>query len=300
MKKITRILLLSLGLIMPFFLHAVEPDKPLSVAERNALQGFNDTIDRMAEDFIEVNLVIIEPSGDAMYSILGHSCLHLKCAQYGLDKFYSYVSEDIEGKVFRFLINDLRMGLVELNKDEFLQEYINEGRGVREYKLSLPPEVEMELWRICDLRVGQGLNLKYDYISRGCAISIVHSIENAINSANKKHNTKYKIEYPVWGKEFNRTLREIVYDNSPVGWNRFYGITLVGGQVDNPNLPPKEKLIIPRELLSTWQNSFIAGNPLIGNHFFRLIIVRLHQILVPFHVVVCCGAEENCIWLRRR
>ena len=272
MNKLLRIFILAIGwLILPFCVCAVEPAQPLSVAERNALQGFNDTIDREAEDFIETSVVVVEPSGEAMYSVLGHSCLHLKCTQFGLDKFYSYVSEDIERKVFRFLMNDLRMGLVELTRDEFLQEYMKEGRGVKEYKLNLPPEVEMELWRICDLHVSQGLNLKYDYITRGCAISVVHSVENAIQATNHKYGKNYKIEYAAWSDNFSRTLREIGYDFSKEGWLRFFGMTLIGGEADNPNIAYEDKLIIPCELAETWQKATINGKLLLESKYTELL-----------------------------
>lgn len=243
----------------------------LSVAERNAMQGFNDTIDRMAEDFVEAYVVIVDPSGESMYSIFGHACLRLTCPYYGLDYFYSYVSEDIEGKVFRFLLNDLKMGLVALTYDEYIHEYAAEGRGVRMYKLNLPPEVEIELCRICDRHVSEGMYLEYDYMKRGCTVSIVHMINEAIEATNKTYSTHFSIEYPEWDKSFNRTLREICYDSAPHDWNMFLGMPLVGGDVDSPNMPKEEKLIIPRDLVSVWQKSIINGKTLLSQESVELL-----------------------------
>lgn len=262
------LLLLSKGVIAQGLPVAAEE---LSVAERNAQMGFNDTIDRWAEDFVEVYLVVVDPSGEAMYSVLGHSCLHLKCDAFGLDNYYSYVSEDIEGKVLRFLLNDLRMGLVELSSEELIQEYAKEGRGVREYKFNLPPEVEMELWRIYDERVSQGLGLRYDYMSRGCAIAIVHSMARAVAAANRQYGKDYRIEYADWGKEFNRTLREIGYDFTPEGWLRFMGMTIIGGKADYLDLPYTEKLTLPTELAATWQKATIADKPLLETSAIELL-----------------------------
>ena len=70
---------------------SVSPSEPLSVAERNALQGFNDTIDRLAPDFVTVSLVVCDP-GEIMYSVLGHACLHLQCPSFGMDYIFSYES----------------------------------------------------------------------------------------------------------------------------------------------------------------------------------------------------------------
>ena len=89
----------------------------LSVAERNAQMGFNDTIDRLADDFITASLVIADP-GDVMYSILGHAALRMQCPTFNLDYVFSYESEGVNGKIFSFLLNDLKMGMVAVSKDE--------------------------------------------------------------------------------------------------------------------------------------------------------------------------------------
>lgn len=258
--------------------------------------------DRLADDFVQAGLVVAEP-GDVLYSILGHACLHLQCPAYGLDYMFSYESEPVRGKVLRFLADDLKMGMMAMSVDEYLSDYAKEGRGVKEYKLQLPPEVETELWRILDEKLAEGMLLKYDYINRGCAISVVHCVEDAIKAANKSYATAYKIEYPEWGKPFERTLREIVYDNSPVGWQRFFGMTLVGGQVDNPRLPKREKLIIPRELVETWQHTTIGGTPLIDSEPVQLLPVideYTGDTFTPLHasLLVLLLAVGSLFWSR--
>ena len=253
-------LMLPLGAVSQ---SAVAQEQSLSVAERNAAQGFNDTIDRLAPDFVTVSLVVCDP-GEVLYSVLGHACLHLQCPSFGMDYIFSYESESVEGKVMRFLMNDLNMGMMAINADEFLQFYIEEKRGVREYILNLPPEVKNELWRMCDERMAQGMNLEYDPVKRGCAISVVHSVEDAIKSANRMSGTNYQITYPEWGAPFDRTLREIFYDNAPHDWGLFFCMTIVGGIVDKPHLPHKEKLICPKELADIWMQCSIDGKPLIS------------------------------------
>lgn len=238
-------------------------DHAREVAERNAAQGFNDTIDRLAEDFVEAYLAVADP-GEVLYSVLGHACLHLQCPTFGLDYIFTYESEGVRGKVFRFLLNDLNMGMMQMSMDEYLQPYKEEGRGVKEYRLNLPPEVKSELWRMCDERVGQGMYLEYDPVKRGCAISVVHSVEDAIRSANEMTGNNYQIVYPEWGNKSNRTIREIFYDNAAKGWGLFWCMTMVSGRyVDNPDIPEKEKLIAPFELVERWQVAMINGIPII-------------------------------------
>jgi len=224
-------------------------------------QVLDDGIDRTAEDFVQVGLIVAEP-GNVLYSVLGHACLHLQCPAYGLDYFFSYESENAREKVLQFLTNRLRMGMAQFGPEEFLRVYREEGRGVWEYPLNLPPEVKSELWRICDEAVAQGMDLPYDPVARGCAISVVHCVEKAIQAANRENGTQYKIDYQEWKAPFDRTLREIFYIYAPHGWGLFWCMTLVGGVVDKPHLPNKEKLISPQLLAETWERSSIAGQPL--------------------------------------
>ncbi len=249
--------------------------------EPNTQMGFNDNINRLADDFVDVYVVVSTP-GDVLYSILGHAALYLVCDTFDLEYIYSYESESVQGKVFRFLLNDLKMGMTAIPMKDYLAPYIDEGRGVCGYKLNLPPEVEIELWRVLDTRLEEGIELQYDYIKRGCAISIVDNIQEAIRSANQQYGTTYQIDYAPWGSEFDRTLREICYDNSPNGWERFYCITLVGGQVDNPNLPKEEKLICPNELVATWQQAKINNNALLSSDKITFLSAQKEYKTEPF------------------
>lgn len=226
----------------------------------------HDTVpepDRLAGDFAHFHLVVAE-RGEVLYSILGHACLHTRCPYYNIDYIYSYESEQVRGRVGRFLLNRLKMGMYYISPDEYLADNRQEGRGVVEYKLNLPPEVETELWRVLDMRVEEGHDLDYDYIKRGCTVSIVENLDKAVAAANQLHGeTVYTLKYPKWDEGFNRTLREFVYDNAPHGWQLFYAMTIVGGQVDNPNLKKKEKLIIPSDLVRIWKQTTINGTPII-------------------------------------
>ena len=160
-------------------------------------QSLDDGIDRTADDFVQAGLIIADP-GSVLYSVLGHACLHLQCPAYGMDYIFTYESEDVKGKVFRFLLNDLRMGMFIMPPTDYVATYAAEGRGVREYTLNLPPEVKTELWRMCDERVAQGIDLEYDPVKRGCAISVMHSVEDAIKAANRQTGKDYHIQYPAW------------------------------------------------------------------------------------------------------
>ncbi len=276
---------------------------PKTYAQDTAQAVVQDTVaepDRLADDFVHVSLVIAEP-GDVLYSILGHACLRMQCPYYGIDEIYSYESEQVRGRVLRFLLNDLKMGMFALPPDVYLEDYQAEGRGVKEYRLNLPPEVKSELWRVLDQKMEEGCDLAYDYIERGCAIAMLHCVNEAVKAANEEYLTDYKISYPDNVKANCRTLREIVYDNSPCGWQRFYGMTLVGGRVDDTDLPFAEKLIIPRDLVAAWQQSSIDGQAVIDSDGSELLPAVEHydgDSFTPLHaaLIVLVLAIVSLLW----
>ena len=276
----------------------------LSVAEYNAQHGFNDTINRQAPDFIKVGVVVAEP-GEVLYTVLGHAALHLQCPAFDLDYVYSVESENVPRKVMKFLFNRLRMGTMRMSLEEYLRPYANEGRGVKEYPLNLPPEVKMELWRICDEMVEKGDYAAYDPVKRGCAVSIVHRIDEAINAANRKNGTQYRIDYTSWGDSGKRTIREIFYQNATKGWGLFWCMTIVAGRyVDDPHIPLREKMISPAEVKERWLNATIDGQPLIAGEPVVLVPSESEakaEAFSPlwFSVVILVLAIV-CFWLKNR
>lgn len=231
--------------------------KEMTVAERNAAQGFNDTIDRLDPDFVTVSLVVCDP-GDILYSSFGHAMLHLECPSFNLDYIFSYESEGITDNWLRFLRGNLKMGMFATKPDLIYEPYRDEGRGVREYKLNLSPTQKQELWRIMDELVAMGPDQPYDYYNRGCAISVVHVVKQALQGQ--------AIEYNHWPQKFGGTLRELGYEcvtKAHRPWNRFILMTLAGSGIDNPTIPKERKLIVPSDLAEVWQNAKMNGTPLL-------------------------------------
>lgn len=251
---IALLLLLSMGVSAQV---ASVAEKEMTVAERNAAQGFNDTIDRLDPNFVTVSLVIADP-GDILYSSFGHAMLHLECPVFHLDYIFSYESEGISNNWGRFLKGNLKMGMFAIDPDTVYAPYRAEGRGVKEYKLNLSPTQKQELWRIMDELAAIGPNQPYDYYTRGCAISVVHVIKRALQGQN--------IEYSLWPEKFNGTLRELGYEcvtKAHRPWNRFALMTLAGSGIDNPTISKERKLIVPADLVEIWQKAKIDGKPLL-------------------------------------
>ena len=251
LRKIHTILLL---LLLATVVKAQEPE--LSVAERNAAQGFNDTIDRTAEDFVTVSLVVCDPS-EVLYSTLGHAALHLQCPTYDLDYVFTYESEGVRNKIWTFLKGDLKMGMYAFPTHLFLEMYSLSGRGVKEYTLNLSPKQKQNLWRIMDNHVAEGANIPYDYFHRGCAKSVVLIVKKAIgNNA---------IHYGMWDDKYTKqTQRELVRNFiTGASWEEFFMYFLIGIEGDR-DCPCEQKLIVPTDLVEVWQKAtFDSGEPVL-------------------------------------
>ena len=211
-------------------------------------------VNRDAEDFVTASLMVAA-SGDVLYSVGGHACIRLQCPTYNLDYCFSYESESAPDKIGRFLMGDLKMGMFAIPTQEYLKSYANTQRGVWEYEMNLPIAIKRELWRTMDNKITEGANLSYDFIQRGCAISCLQCVEDALDTIS--------IHYGPWDKKFTKqTIREICYNNYPHGWNPFICMTLIGNDID-AQLSPKEKLVTPCDLVMVWQQATVCGQPLL-------------------------------------
>lgn len=224
-------------------------------------------------DFVRAYYVVAEPGG-ALYSVFGHACLHMVCPAYGLDYFFSYESEDAARKILTFLAGNLRMGMRAMKADEYLSGFAEEGRGVKEYEFNLPIDVKRELWRVLDEKTVEGMDLPYDFETRGCAYTCVKMLEETLGDT--------QIEYGDWSPRFNRTRREICNDfgKHDFPWNMMFVMALVGAGDDNIK-SPTEKLIIPTELAEVWQRAKVNGEYLLALDAHELLPSK-HQPNTPW------------------
>ena len=238
-------------ILLPLIASAEE----LSVAERNAQQGFNDTIDRLAPDFVTVSLCIADPTTaeeDAL-GTSGHAFLRLQCPTFDLDYCFSYEGERVNDNLYRYLSGQTKMGMFAVSTDEYLEDYRKWNRSVHEYVLAMPPEAEQRLWEIMDNHITTGLSLRQDLNKYGCAITVVRYVKKALENV--------PIEYAVDVEMTNLTRREIGYrslKNHP--WLRLLSMVFTDNKADK-NLPIDEKLIIPADLAQVWQQASVQGIP---------------------------------------
>ena len=253
MLRMPKISLLMLAIMMASAM-------PMLAKEQYVDPVFGDTIDRTAEDFVTVSLLVADP-GTASYSVFGHACLRMQCPTFGLDYCYTYESEDVKSRIADYLSGKLLMGLFAVRVQDYRDGYHEEGRSVYEYKLNLPPHVEQNLWRILDEHVAQGSYIPYDYFKRGCTITCVNFIREALGDK--------KINYS--GLPMDMTTRDYAYiymKKCPWVWFAWNFICGIDG---DKLLPGDKQLMIPGDLVKAWQNATIDGVPVISREPIVLV-----------------------------
>ena len=243
-------------LFLAFALTLVGQKQDLFVAERNAQMGFNDTIDRLAEDFVFVSLMVADPTDwrDDILGTQGHAFLRLQCPVFDLDYCFSYESEHVNTQLSKYAKGKLKMGMFAYPTDAYLEDYRIWNRAVHEYRLNLPPEVETRLWEIMDNKLSRGLSMKLDLSRRGCAISAVHFIKAALQDI--------PIIYPQGTRYETLSRREILYqDMAAHPWLRLTSCAMVPNAYDK-DCSIDEKLIAPADLAEVWTQSTVDGKAL--------------------------------------
>ncbi len=216
-------------------------------------QADSVAVQQPAEDFVTASVCVASP-GDAIYSALGHACLRLQCPAYDLDYVYSYESEDARHKVLDFFAGRLKMAVRAVPTEQYVALYAPEGRGVREYELNLPIRVKQRLWKQMDERLDHS-PVPYDYMNRGCAVSVLRWIEEAVG--------KDSLQYGPWPEKYERSRKEIGGDSIANEWTHIFVCSFVTGKANSLGVDNTEKVIVPTELVEVLQSAKAFGEPLL-------------------------------------
>lgn len=297
MKRVYTILLL----LVAFSLVAMAQEKQMSIAERNAAQGFNDTIDRLDPDFVLVSLCIADPTDQSQdyLGITGHAFLRLQCPTFGLDYCFSYESEKIKGQLWDYLTGKLKMGMFAIPTDEYVEDYRIWERAVHEYRINMPEDAEQRLWEQMDNHMMTEQDMQMNLIKFGCTNTILRYVEKALSPTQIKYN---------WPEKFmTKSAIEIVkehLENYP--WT-LLGVRITAGKEYAQLTTPKQKMIFPTDLLEVWSQSTINGEPVLT---YVGDLVEAEPIVVekPCFTPQLCGilllifAAGGIIWavIRRR
>lgn len=234
----------------------------------------NDGIDRRDPNFVTASLLIMSP-GNELYSCAGHACIRLECPTFNLDYCFSYESEGVKDKVLKFLMGKLKMGMFAVPTTEYIEMGREEGRGVMQYRLNLPPDAKQRLWELLDKKVAEGPYLAYDYMERGCAQAAMSVLLEACRP-NEIIVNPWPENYEKWARSEFLSAATMDYP-----WQQFILYTICGATMDD-GMAKFRKVVIPRDLLDVLRIAKIGGQPLIDGEGVELLPVREGSGRKPF------------------
>lgn len=219
---------------------------------------------QVSDDSIMIrSSVLVVTPGDVLYSCIGHAFIRMECPTYGLDYCFTCESESVRQKVLTFLAGHLKMGMMAIPTGELLNLYASEKRGVSEYNLNLTLEQNRRLWELLDNTVAKGMDLPYDYMQRGCALSCYRIIMETIQRDGAVEHR--------WPAHFYMTRRELVSRQmGDFPWTAFMLYSLVGKEADK-SVPFDDKVVTPRDLLEVLQLTTVNKSQLLDNEGSVLI-----------------------------
>jgi len=210
----------------------------------------------LPDDYVTASVVVASPGG-ALYSLAGHVAIRMQCPYHGLDYVFSYESEDASRKILRFLRGKLKMGLAAVPLEEYLAPYMQEGRGVKEYRLNMPLPARQNLWRILDGHIAEGMELPYDYLERGCAQSTVRFLKEGLDTI--------PITYARFPDHFNLTRREITKRQlGQYPWTWVFMNLICNKPIDDC-CTREAKIIMPADFVEVMSMAEVCGKPFLGS-----------------------------------
>ena len=248
-----------------------------------------------ADDFVTASLLVATPS-DVLYSCAGHASIRMQCPHHDLDVVYSYESDSVTNKVLSFIKGDLSMGMTIVPTERMLSYYAADGRGVMEYPLTIPLDKRKQLWQYLDGKVEEGMNLPYDYLKRGCSVSCLRAVCEAV--------LPDTLSFGVWDEKFIKKTRRTLLRNQidAFPWNRFILFSIVGTESDQP-CDIVEKVVVPPDLVEVLQKATFNGQPVLGEAntlVNQTVNVKKTCWLTPM-VVACILlllAIVSCFWMQ--
>ena len=272
--------LYSLFLLLAFAIFAFGQE--MTVAERNAAQGFNDTIDRLDPDFVTVSLCVADPTDQSQdyLGITGHAFLRLQCATFGLDYCFSYESERIKGQMWDYITGKLKMGMFAIPTDEYIADYHVWKRAVHEYRINMPADAEQRLWEQMDNHMLTEQEMQMNLVKYGCANTLLRYVERALAP------TQIQYEWPE--KFLTKSAIEIAEEHLECYPWSLLGVRLTAGKEYAQLTTPKQKVIFPTDLLEVWSQASINGEPLL-TYVGDLVESEPVDVKKPWFTPQVCG-----------
>ncbi len=227
---------------------------------------------------ITVSLLDVAP-GYTIYTAHGHCALRLQCPSAGLDLSFTYGLDDNVENRLSFFTGKGMGEYSAAHTDEYLQDYVQEGRQVKEYELNLSLDQKRRLWELLDGELDRGAIRRYNYLKTNCSTMCAHAVARVLKS---DANIIYESTAPV----LNGTYRDLVrHVSSHRPWVDFFWNSLLGAEGEETG--QIEDKLSPSLLVETWQHAVIVDS--LGSS-------RPMLVSNDGHVVIAGDDGQRTVW----
>ncbi|NND64017.1 MAG: DUF4105 domain-containing protein, partial [Flavobacteriaceae bacterium] len=160
---------------------------------------------------VEVSILTIGP-GANLYDKFGHSAFRVADKNNGVDYVFNYGTYDFNTPNFytKFAQGKLLYSLSVETFDNFYARYVAENRWVKEQKLNLTVDQEIEVFNFLkNNSLPENRKYKYDFFYDNCATKMRDVLVEVLGT-----KIKYQDSLPFEPKSFRELIQQNVYYNS--------------------------------------------------------------------------------------
>ncbi|MDF1559213.1 MAG: DUF4105 domain-containing protein [Bacteroidales bacterium] len=212
-------------------------------------------------DSADVYIITCAP-GTESYSIYGHTALRVAVRGTTIDRVYNWGIFDFSTPnfVYRFAKGRLDYMLGAYGYEDFLREYISEGRSVWSQKLNLTAAEKERLFELINENLKpENVKYRYDFFFDNCATRVRDIVAAAATDT---------VIFPEKERKKQNSFRRLVDPKQKVlPWLDLGADMLLGLQADK-KATPFDEMFLPDHLMNNMGNTVIvhdgSGEPLTG------------------------------------
>ncbi len=202
-------------------------------------------------DSADVYIITCAP-GTESYSIYGHTALRVTIRGTTFDRVYNWGIFDFSTPNFayRFAKGRLDYLLGAYSYEDFLKEYIADGRAVWSQKLNLTTAEKERLFALIDENLQpENVRYRYDFFFDNCATRVRDIVARAATDT---------VIFPEKERKQQKSFRQLVDPNQKVlPWLDLGADMLLGLQADK-KATPSDEMFLPVHLMNNMLNTVIV------------------------------------------
>jgi len=202
-------------------------------------------------DSADVYIITCAP-GTESYSIYGHTALRVTIRGTTFDRVYNWGIFDFSTPNFayRFAKGRLDYLLGAYSYEDFLKEYIADGRAVWSQKLNLTTAEKERLFALIDENLQpENVRYRYDFFFDNCATRVRDIVARAATDT---------VIFPEKERKQQKSFRQLVDPNQKVlPWLDLGADMLLGLQADK-KATPSDEMFLPVHLMNNMLNTIIV------------------------------------------